>query len=240
MKYLFGLFLILSTPLLAYGLSQQPAAESYQRVDHQAMEQILNDYLTEQSELLPHIDLRFKSIVFPEPYTVAKGRIDHQIIPAKPSIIGSQRVTLLTRVDGQISSNQSIRIEVEALADIVVCAGTLRRGEILDAANVELRYQDISRLKEPIFSLEEVVGKRLKRSVRLGEPLQKTQVEFPPVIKRGERVVIQVESQSLMLSAAGEAKQDGQIGETIQVMNTDSHKEILCQVVASGLVKVEL
>lgn len=240
MKYLLGLFLILSTPLLAYGLSPQPAAQSDQRVDHRVMEQLLNDYLAEQSDLLPHVDLRFKSMVLPEPYRVAKGRIDHQLIPAKPSIIGSQRVALLTRVDGQIASNQSIRIEVEALADIVVCAGTLRRGEILNAADVELRYQDISRVKDPIFSLEEVIGKRLKRSVRLGEPLQQMQVEFPPVIKRGERVTIQVESQGLMLSATGEAKQDGQVGETIQVMNSNSHKDILCQVVAPGLVKVEL
>jgi flagellar basal body P-ring formation protein FlgA len=240
MKFLLGLFLILSTPLLTYGLSQQSGAETCQWIDHQAMEQILNDYLVEQSDLLPHVELRFKSINLPEPYSVPKGRIEQQIIPAKTSIIGSQRVTLLTRVDGQIFSNQSIRIEVEALADVAVCADSLRRGTILDAADVELRYQDISRLKEPIFSLEEVIGKRLKRSVRLGEPLKKSQVEFPPVIKRGERVVIQVESQGLMLTAAGEAKQDGQAGETIQVMNTNSHKQIRCQVVASGLVKVEL
>ena len=240
MKYLLGLLLILSSPLLAYGLPQQSAAETYQRIDHQAMEQILSDYLAEQSERLPHIELRFKSIVLPDPYNVAKGRIDHQVIPAKQDIFGSQRVTLLTRVDGQIASNQSIRIEVEALADVAVSADSLRRGTILDAADVEMHYQDISRLKEPIFSLEDIIGKRLKRSVRLGEPLQKTQVEFPPVIKRGERVVIQVESLGLMLSASGEAKQDGQTGETIQVMNTNSRKQIRCQVVAPGLVKVEL
>ncbi|MDX2481890.1 MAG: flagellar basal body P-ring formation chaperone FlgA [Desulfuromusa sp.] len=239
MKYLLGLFLILSTPLLAYGLSQQSAAETSQLIDHQAMEQILNDYLAEQSDLLPHVELRFKSIVLPEPYRVATGRLDHQIISAKSSLIGSQRVTLLTRVDGQIFSNQSIRVEVEALANIAICAGTFRRGEILNVEDIELRYQDISRVKEPIFSLEEVIGQRLKRSVRLGEPLQRTQIEFPPVIKRGERVVIQIESHGLMLSAAGQAKQDGQTGETIQVMNSNSRKEVLCQVVAPGLVKVE-
>jgi len=239
MKFFLGLILILATPFLTYGLSQQSTGDGYQLVDHQEMEQVLNDYLAEQSELLPHVEFHFKSIALPKAYRVVKGQIDHQVIPAKPGVIGSQRVTLLTRVDGQVVSNQSIRIRLEALADIAVSAGTLRRGEILSSDDIELRYQDISNVKGPIFSTQELIGKRLKRSVRLGEPLREQQVEFPPVIKRGERVVIQAQRNGLMLTAAGEAKQDGLTGEAIRVMNNDSRKEVLCQVVAPGLVKVE-
>ena len=239
MKYLLCLFLILSTPIIVYGATQQPAAKTSQLIDQQEMKQILDDYLAEQSLLLPHVDLRFKSMDLPKPYQVPAGRISHQVIPAKPGAIGSRRMTLMTRVDGQIISNQSVRVELEALAEIVVSAGVLRRGELLNNDNIELRYQDVSRVKNPIYSIAEIVGKRLKRSVRLGEPLQKNQVEFPPVIKRGERVVIQAKSQGFMLTAAGEAKQDGRAGEAIRVLNSNSRKEILCQVVAPGLVKVE-
>ncbi|MFK5925211.1 MAG: flagellar basal body P-ring formation chaperone FlgA [Desulfuromusa sp.] len=239
MKYLLSLFLILFTPLIVYGAPNQSAANTSQLINQQEMEQIFDDYLAEQSTLLPHVDLRFKSISLPEPYQVPEGRITHQVIPAKPGTIGSRRMTLLTRVDGRIISNKSIRVELEALAEVAISSIALRRGEILDPEKVELRTQDISRLKDPIFSIEDIVGKRLKRSVRLGEVLQRRQVEFPPVIKRGERVVIQIQSTGLMLSAAGEAKQDGRAGEAIRVMNSNSHKEVLCQVVAPGLVKVE-
>jgi len=239
MKYLLCLFLILSTPLMVYGATQQPAAKIAQLIGQQEMEQILGDYLAEQSMLLPHVELRLKSLELPETYQVPAGRITHQVIPAKPGTIGSRRMTLMTRVDGRIISNQSVRVELEALAEVVVITGTLRRGTILDGGDVELRYQDITRLKAPIFSVKDVIGKRLKRSVRLGEPLQQKQVEFPPVIKRGERVVIQARSRGFMLTAAGEAKQDGRTGEAIRVMNSNSRKEILCQVVAPGLVKVE-
>jgi len=239
MKYLLCLFLILSTPLMVYGAAGQAASKTSQLIDQQEMEQILGDYLAEQSMLLPHVDLRFKSMTLPKAYQVPAGRINHQVVPAKPGAIGSRRMTLMTRVDGRIISNKSVRVELEALAEIAVITGSLRRGTILDSDDVELRYQDISRLKEPIFSAADVVGKRLKRSVRLGEPLQRNQVEFPPVIKRGERVVIQARSHGLMLTAAGEAKQDGRTGEAIKVMNSNSHKVVLCQVVAPGLVKVE-
>ncbi len=239
MKYLLCLFLILSAPFIVYGASKQSASNTSQLINQQEMEQILGDYLAEQSMLLPHIDLRFKSVTLPKPYQVPAGRISHQVIPAKPGAIGSRRMTLMTRVNGQIISNQSIRVELEALAEVAVSTSSLRRGEILDAGNLELRYQDVSRLKEPFFALENIIGKRLKRSVRLGEPLQTNQVEFPPLIKRGERVVIHAQSMGLTLSAAGEAKQDGRAGEAIRVMNSNSRKEVLCQVVAPGLVKVE-
>jgi len=235
MKYLFFLLLTLTAPFVVYGSST-----TYQLIDHQAMEQVFNDYLAEESNRLPHIELRFKKIALPKAYKVPPGRIQHQVIPAKTRVIGSRRLTLLTRVDGQTVSNQSIRVELEAMAEIAIVTSAMRRGKILNEQDVELRYQDISKIKNPIFDLSAIIGKRLERSVRLGDPLQTNQVEFPPVIKRGERVVIQVESQGLMLSAAGEAKQDGQTGETIQVMNSNSHKQIRCQVVAPGLVKVEL
>ncbi len=239
MKYLFCLLLILSTPLMVYGATSHPLDKVSQLIDQREMEQVLKDYLAEQSDLLPHTELRFKSLVLPDPYRVPHGRIEHQVIPARPGVIGSRRMALLTRVDGRISSNQSVRVELEALAEVAVASNTLRRGKILAATDIELQTQDISRLKEPIFIADELIGKRLKRSIRLGEPLQRNQVEFPPVIKRGQRVVIQAHSRGLMLTAAGEAKQDGRTGEAIRVMNSNSHKEILCQVVAPGLVKVE-
>ena len=239
MKLFLCLMLLLVSPIVICNASPQAVGHDYQIIDQKKMEQILNDYLFDQSELLPHVELRFKSISLPHAYRVAKGQIDYQVIPAKPGIIGSQRMTILTRVDGQIVNNQAIRIKLEALADIAVSTSTLRRGAVLGAEDVELRYQDISHLKGPIFSTEKIIGKRLKRSVRLGEPLQKQQVEFPPVIKRGERVIIQVQKHGLTLTTAGEAKQDGLTGDSIRVMNKDSHKDIICQVVSPGLVKVE-
>lgn len=239
MKYLLCLVLFLSIPFAVCGSDQQPATAKTQLIDQQTMEQVLDNYLAKQSALLPRVDLRFKSLSLPKPYRVPAGRITHQVVPARPGVIGSRRMTLLTRVDGQIASNHTIRVELEALAEVAVCTESLRRGTILDSSNVELRYQDITKLKNPVFAVDDVIGKRLKRSVRLGESLQRKQVEFPPIIKRGERVTIQAQRNGLILTAAGEAKQDGCEGEDIRVINSTSHKEITCQVVGHGLVTVE-
>ncbi len=238
MKYLFYLLLVLLTPFFAYGATP-PAGAKTKLIDQAEMRQILDKYLVSESFQLPHIELRFKSIKLPKAYRIPAGKVHHQVVPAKPGILGSRRMTLMTRVDGQIKSNKSIRVELEALAEIVIAADDLRRGTIISDKDVELRYQDVSRFDSPIFSIDEVIGRRVKRSVRLGQPLQHKQIEFPPVIKRGERVVINIRSSGLALTAAGEAKEDGRIGETIRIINSSSGKEVLCRVVAPGQVEVE-
>ena len=222
----------------AVGSAQSGTADS-QLIEQQEVEQVLNDYLLDESERLPQVELRFTSIKLPKTFKVPVGQVEHQVIPAKPGVIGSRRVTLLTRVDGQVVSNRSIRVELEALAEILVATDNLRRGEIISSDNVDFQQQDISKLKQPLFDGEDVYGKRLKRSLRLGQPLLRKQVEFPPLIKRGDRVTIRAKRSGLMLTAAGEAKQDGLVDDTIRVMNLGSRKEVRCQVVAAGLVQVE-
>ena len=229
-----ALFFLLPGPALA-----QPGTATEQLISQQEIEQVLNDYLLDESARLPQVELRFAATTLPKPFKVPQGRIEHQVIPAKPGVIGSRRVTLLTRVDGRIASNLSIRVELEALAEILVAADNLRRGKVIGPEDINRQQQDISKLKQPLFAGDEILGKRLKRSLRLGQPLLRKQVEFPPLIKRGDRVVIQAHGAGLMLSAAGEAKQNGLLDETIRVMNTGSRKEILCRVVAPGLVMVE-
>ncbi len=225
--------------VLLFFCSSVFAAQPGVLIDRQEMLQLVNDYLADQSRQLPNVQLKLVDASFPAAFEVPQGRIGHQLIPSRPGVIGSSRLTLMTRVDGQIVANQSIRVDLQALAEVVVASENLTRGELLDAGRVELVYQDISRLRGPIFSVEDVVGKRVKRSVRLGDVLEQQQVEFPPVVKRGERVTIQAHGRGLVLTAVGEAKQDGRIGESIRVLNSGSRNEVLCQVVAPGQVQVE-
>jgi len=232
-NFLIIILLLICTPVFA----QNPSDE--QLIDQQEIRQVLEDFLAEKSDRLPQVELTMKSVVLPKAFKVPQGHVEHQVIPDKPDVIGSRRVTLLTRVDNRAVSNKSIRVQLEALADVVVAAANLRRGETLDELNTVLQKQDITRLKQPIFNLEDVYGKQLKRTVRLGQAINVNQVDFPPTIKRGERVEIHAQRGSLMLTTAGEARQDGLEGETIRVKNIGSQREVLCQILGPGLVKVE-
>ncbi len=202
------------------------------------IESVLIDYL-KSVRTDSGVRLSYEKLHLPARFMVPTGKIEHQIIPSSTKVIGSRRVTLITRVNGQVVANQSLRVSIKASARVVVMASDLKRGEILTAALLKVHEQDITNLEEPFFSISPLLGKQLKQSLRFGTPVQKRQVEFPPLIKRGERVTIQARNSGLLLSAVGEARQNGELGETIRVRNKSSQREILCQVLASGLVSVE-
>ena len=239
MRKLLIIFMLLLAPVPVLGKVSSTDGSARQLIDQPEIRQVLEDYLAEESDRLPQVELVLSSVVLPKEFMVPQGHVDHQIIPAKPGVIGSRRVTLLTRVDNAVVSNQSIRVELKAMAEVVVVTANLRRGETLDASNTVLQQQDISKLKQPIFNLEDIYGQQLKRSLRLGQPLALKEIDFPPTIKRGDRVEIHAQRGGLVLTAAGEARQDGLSDETIRVMNISSQKEILCRVLAPGLVRVE-
>lgn len=208
-------------------------------IEPEEMEAVLSEFLQSAGKKLPGVELSFKKINLPAHFLVASGTVQHQVIPSDPKIIGSRHLTLITRVDGRVVSNQSIRVEINARAQVVVVTSERRRGDPLRATDLVMQSQEISRLDEPFFSVESLIGKKLKQSVRLGAPLERRQVEFPPVIKRGERVTIRANNRGLLLTASGEARQDGELGDSIRVRNESSQREVLCRVLSPGLVSVE-
>jgi flagella basal body P-ring formation protein FlgA len=75
--------------------------------------------------------------------------------------------------------------------------------------------------------------------VDAGTVLRPDLLEFPPLVKRGDRVRIVLESAGLRISAFGQAKQKGAQGEMIPVVNLDSNKVIHARVVDSHTVRIE-
>ena len=86
---------------------------------------------------------------------------------------------------------------------------------------------------------EEVLGKRTKRAISAQTVLRPDLVEFPPVVKRGDVVVIVAETEGLKVTALGEVKKKGRIGERIPVINFDSRKVLYARVVDANTVKIE-
>ena len=78
MRYL---MLVILLVVLLLGVSPVSAGEAtYVVIDHQEMQQILDDFLAEQSALLPQVELRLTGVQFPAPYQVPMGRIDLSLI----------------------------------------------------------------------------------------------------------------------------------------------------------------
>jgi flagella basal body P-ring formation protein FlgA len=86
---------------------------------------------------------------------------------------------------------------------------------------------------------DSVLGKRTRRAIGSNTVMRANLVESPPLVKRGDVVVILAESGALRITALGQVKKKGRLGESIPVMNYDSKKVVYARVIDSNTVKVE-
>ncbi|MDM7860177.1 flagellar basal body P-ring formation chaperone FlgA [Alteromonas sp. ASW11-36] len=121
-----------------------------------------------------------------------------------------------------------VNAKIEQLQRVVVTAEMLSPDSILTQQN--LRFADIktNSLRHSIFvDINHLVGARVKYRVRPGQPITPNMVCF---VCKGDLITLSAETEGLRISTKGIAQQDGNIGDTIQVMNSRSEKIVLAKV----------
>ena len=221
----------------AFAVASAPAKGTH--IGPEQIRALLEDYLEEKRGLLPQGEIRIRTLDVNNSFTLPPGRVSHEIIPSDPQILTSRRFTFIFQVDGRTQHNQSYRVVLEALAPVAVAALDLSRGLTLTERDINFVEMDLARVRNPAFSAEELVGKVLRRTVRLGDVLDRSFVEEPSLVRRGEVVTIIAKRGALQLNATGVARDEGKLGDTIRIRNSASQREILCEVVAPGTVTVE-
>lgn len=131
--------------------------------------------------------------------------------------------------------------KVSILADVLVLTTSARRGDVLNAGDVERVERDISTLRRGYLDNPgELEGKILKRAVSAGMVLTPGLLEAPRVIRRGDRVTLEARHGSLAVRMQGEAIMDGRPGERVRVRALNSEKIVEGTVVNAGVIKVTL
>ncbi len=204
------------------------------------IQKIIAAYITQNQNNLPEAEIRFVPDSLPLPFFLPTGDLSYEVTPSNPGILGSSRFSIIFRIDNTVVKNMSVRGEIEALAQVVVCSGPLKRGEILRPQHLKTALMDISSLANPGFAIDEFVGKKLQRTLRAGSPVLLSMIESLPMVRRGEKVKIVVNAGPLHLTATGLASSDGVLDEMIRVRNINSNKMVYCRVTAPGLVEVML
>jgi len=121
---------------------------------------------------------------------------------------------------------QTIRpgFKIRQFANVVIVDKPLDRYHVLTPLDLKIEEREVTYLNPA--ALDEVIGKRLKSSVREGRILTYDLIEIPPLIKRGDVVNIKKEFEFLTVSGKGIAKEDGGLNDKIKVENIDSKKII--------------
>lgn len=121
---------------------------------------------------------------------------------------------------------------------VVVTSGMLSPGTLLSAENLSFSEIDVNMLRHTSYEdMTQLIGARLKRRIRNGQPIQSNMLCF---VCKGDRITILAQAGGMRVKTAGIAKQDGVIGDNIQVVNASSKKSLIAEIASTQTVVVNL
>lgn len=142
-------------------------------------------------------------------------------------------------VNRQFIKTVNVVGEVKVQAQVATPVRWLKPKEVVEAEDLVPMMVDVPFLTHDfVLDLEEAIGKEVLRPLPPRQPIRKIMLDHPPVIHKGDRVMIEVRSGGLLVQTVGLAKAAGKAGETIPVQNQASGRDVLGIVVAAGLVEV--
>ena len=89
-----------------------------------------------------------------------------------------------------------------------------------------------------LTSTETLIGQAARRALRARMPLFTYDVRKPVLVKKGDLVTVTYSLPGIELTAQGKAQGDAAQGETVAVLNTNSHRTIEARVTGAGTVSV--
>ncbi|MDD2308111.1 MAG: flagellar basal body P-ring formation chaperone FlgA [Desulfuromonadaceae bacterium] len=185
-------------------------------------------------------DVRIRRITVSDALKFPEGKVDYEIIaPQQWEGWGNINIAVIARQKERVLRNIAVRVDVEALTDMVVALHQIEHGELITAADVVMKKLEISQnTRLAARTIDEVIGKKSRITIRANQPVRADRVERVPLIKPGQMVTIVAENEVLKISVSGKARSAGAEGDTIRVQNLTSLKEIAAVVVSATTVQV--
>ena len=243
--------IILTLGLLFIGFGWSPGAGNVwatqpksvgaveQSVSAQDFERAIFSTLTRQYGR-PHHRVKVR-ILFPKkPLTVQAGKLHLEIEKlAGGARTGRRSFRVGVFINGQFLKTINVVGEVKVQATVTTPKRWIKPKEVVMAKDVVTMMVDVPSLTHDfILNQEDVIGKQVLRPLPPGKPIRKIMLDDPPIVRKGDRVMIEVRQGGLLVQAVGLAKADGKSGDTIPVQNKNSGKELIGTILSAGLVEV--
>ena len=142
-------------------------------------------------------------------------------------------------INGQFIKILNVVGEVKAQAIVAIPVRWIKPKEVIVAEDVaSLKVALPSLTHDFVLDQANLIGKQVLRPLPPRKPIRKIMLDDPPLVNKGDRVVLEVRQGGLLVQTVGLAKAAGKSGETILVKNQNSGREVIGTVVGSGLVEV--
>lgn len=123
---------------------------------------------------------------------------------------------------------------------LAITRTTIYPGEVIDDGMLadSKPGRPTDSLGQPLAAREEVLGKIARRTLLAGQPIVLNSIRLPYAVRSGKPVSLLFKSGTLTITGQGLALQNGAVGDTLPVQNTDSGLIIRGRVASDGLVEI--
>jgi len=213
---------------------------SFIEISQEKIKSLVSDYIA--NNLINNLsDARIKDIQVSENLKLPGGRVTYTVNPPRSNdMAGKIPLTVSFEVNGKFYKRVWATATVEIFTNVVVTKKPVGRHKPITEDDIEIQKMDLAKLPSDVITDAEVIlGQRTRRAIGSQTVLRPNLVEFPSLLKRGDVVVILAETDGMKITALGQVKKKGRLGERIPVMNFDSKKVLYARVLDSNTVKVE-
>jgi flagella basal body P-ring formation protein FlgA len=128
---------------------------------------------------------------------------------------------------------------VDDTVEVPVSSTRLLGGAVLRSEDVLMARVHATMLHgEVVHHPSDAIGLQLKRQVAAGQPLALAELMRPAMVQKGAAVLMVLDSPGILLTAQGQAMEQGATGERIRVLNPVSRAVVEAEVIGPGRVRV--
>lgn len=144
--------------------------------------------------------------------------------------------------DNQLRTvNVVVEASYDMLADVYVTARPLARGDVLSYGDYYTVRQKLSKLPAgAITDKRDIEGKILRASLTDGVVLRSSYLQSAMTARRGKKVNLIIEGNTVVVSAKGTLRNDASVGDPASVLCDLTKKEVQGVLVTPTLVKVKI
>jgi flagella basal body P-ring formation protein FlgA len=180
-------------------------------------------------------------ILFPKKsLTVQAGKLHLEVEKlAGGARMGRRAFRVGLFINGQFLKTINVVGEVKAQATVTTPVRWIKPNEVVVEEDVTAMTIDLPSLTHDfILDSDDVIGKQVLRPLPPRKPIRKIMLDDPPIVHKGDRVILEVRQGGLLVQAVGLAKAAGKSGDTILVQNKSSGREVFGTILSAGLVEV--
>ena len=170
-----------------------------------------------------------------------KGALSYEVsLPEQAYRGGNFSASILFLINGREAKKVRVSGRIDLYAEVVVARQSLRKHHEIQEKDVQLATRNISSLAQDVVAeVGTVLGQRTTMTINGQEVIRRSMVEVPPLVRKGDRVLMAINNSQFKITTWGEIKEEGRRGDRVKLINLSSKREVYGKVLDSNTVQVE-